>query len=63
MKPLADFCRRNQIALVIPFSIESQEVESNPQVFQVYQTDSLLNAMAVHTTELDTAYARGVDAQ
>ena len=47
MKPLADFCRRNQIALVIPFSIESREVESNPQVFQVYQTDSLLNAMAV----------------
>lgn len=47
VKPLADFCRRNQIALVIPFSIESREVESNPQVFQVYQTDSLLNAMAV----------------
>ena len=47
VKPLADFCRRNQIALVIPFSIESREVESNPQAFQVYQTDSLLNAMAV----------------
>ena len=47
VKPLADFCRRNQIALVIPFSIESREVESNSQVFQVYQTDALLTAIAL----------------
>ena len=45
--PLADFCRRNRIALVIPFSIESREVATNPYVFQVYQADSLLNVMAV----------------
>ena len=46
-KPLADFCRRYGIKLVIPFSIESREVEKNPNVFQVYQADSVLNAMAV----------------
>lgn len=47
VKPLADFCRKYGIKLVIPFSIEGSEVATNPNVFQVYQTDSVLNAMAV----------------
>lgn len=47
VKPLADFCRRNGIKLVIPFSIESKEVNTNADVFQIYQADSVLNAMAV----------------
>ena len=47
VKPLADFCRKYGIKLVIPFSIEGNEVATNPNVFQVFQTDSVLNAMAV----------------
>lgn len=34
---LAEFCRRNEIKLVIPFSISAPDVQTNPQVYQVYQ--------------------------
>ncbi|EGC20236.1 amino acid ABC transporter substrate-binding protein [Prevotella multiformis] len=47
VKPLADFCRNNGIKLVIPFSTTSNEVGSNPNVFQVYQTDATLNNKAI----------------
>lgn len=47
VKPLADFCRRHDIKLLIPFSIGGNEVSVNPNVFQIYQNDSTLNAMAV----------------
>ena len=47
VKPLADFCRANDIKLVIPFSITGDEVETNPNIFQVYQTDASLNNKAI----------------
>ena len=47
VKPLADFCRNNNIKLVIPFSITGNEVETNPNIFQVYQTEETLNNKAI----------------
>ena len=38
VRPLADFCRSNGIKLVIPFSINADDVEKNEYVFQVYQS-------------------------
>ena len=44
VKPLADFCRAYDIKLVIPFSITGNDVETNPNIFQVYQPEaSLIN--------------------
>lgn len=37
---LADFCRKNNIKLVIPFSINATDVQTNEYVYQVYQTPS-----------------------
>lgn len=37
---LADFCRKNNIRLVIPFSINATDVQTNDFVYQVYQTPS-----------------------
>lgn len=47
VKPLADFCHNNNIKLVIPFSIEGNEVASNTEIYQVYQNDDLLNNKAI----------------
>ncbi|MCI6619242.1 MAG: LysM peptidoglycan-binding domain-containing protein [Prevotella sp.] len=47
VKPLADFCSRNGIKLIIPFSINGDEVVRNSQVFQVYQDDSNLTNDAI----------------
>ena len=47
VKPLGDFCQRNNIKMVIPFSIESKEVDTNPYIFQVYQDNNRLNRKAI----------------
>ena len=47
VKPLADFCRAHGTKLVIPFSITGNEVENNPNIFQVYQTEESLNSKAI----------------
>lgn len=47
VKHLGDFCRKNDIRMVIPFSINGDEVKSNPQVFQVYQSQEMLSKRAV----------------
>jgi murein DD-endopeptidase MepM/ murein hydrolase activator NlpD len=47
VKPLADFCRTNNIKLVIPFSITSSDVITNPNIFQVYQNDVTLTSRAI----------------
>lgn len=47
VKPLADYCRRNGIKLVIPFSISGNDVASNPEIFQVYQSPSSLSKDAI----------------
>lgn len=41
VKPLADFARANGIKLVIPFSINGNEVLVNPNVYQVYQAPEI----------------------
>ncbi len=43
VKALGDFVRERNIRLLIPFSINSTEVFSNSQIFQVYQNGNLLN--------------------
>ena len=45
VRPLANFCKTEGIKLVIPFSISSDEVTRNSQIFQVYRSaDDLNNA-------------------
>lgn len=47
VKALGDFCKTYDIKLVIPFSIDGDEVNYNPQIFQIYQTPSNLNNDAI----------------
>lgn len=47
VKPLADFCKANDIKLVIPFSISAPDVQTNSHVYQVYQNESQLNDRAI----------------
>ena len=37
VKPLSDFATKNDIRVLIPFSINTPEVEKNPLLYQVYQ--------------------------
>ena len=46
--PLASFCKENGIRLVIPFSISSNAVTTNHDVFQVYQPADKINARTVN---------------
>ncbi len=46
--PLASFCKENGIRLVIPFSISSNAVTTNHDVFQVYQPTDKINARTVN---------------
>lgn len=43
VKQLGDFCRAYNIKMVIPFSINGNEVDSNPVVYQVYQSQEDIN--------------------
>ena len=47
VKALADFASIYGIKIVIPFSIESDAVNSNPNVFQVYQNPAFFNQEVV----------------
>jgi hypothetical protein len=47
VKPLGDYCRSNDIKMVIPFSITGNDVAENSQIFQVYQSPEELNTKAV----------------
>lgn len=47
VKPLADFCQKNGIKMVIPFSIDAKDVIANPNVYQVYQDENRLNQKAI----------------
>lgn len=44
---LAGFCKTYGIKLVIPFSIEGDEVERNKEIFQVYQSPEHLNEATI----------------
>ena len=48
VKPVGDFCRRNNIKLVIPFSINGNDVASNDHIMQVYQSAQQQNELAVN---------------
>lgn len=48
VKYLADFCKTYKIKMVIPFSISSDEVQRNSQIFQVYQSPERLNVKAIN---------------
>ena len=43
VKALGDFAREHNIRVLIPFSINSQEVFSNALIFQVFQNGNVLN--------------------
>ena len=47
VKDVADFCHKNSIKLVIPFSISATDVKTNPDVFQVYENGIQLNDRAI----------------
>lgn len=47
VKAVADFCKNNDIKLVIPFSISALDVRTNQQVYQVYQSGTQLNDRAI----------------
>lgn len=47
LPPLSKFCRDNGIKLFVPFSIDGNEVATNPQLMQVYQPADTLRAKSV----------------
>ena len=46
--PLNEFTKAYGIKLVIPFSIEGDDVDNNPNIFQVYRTPEELNDEAIN---------------
>lgn len=49
VKPLAEFCQKNNIKMVIPFSITGDDVKKYANIFQVYQSPADFNTMAVNS--------------
>lgn len=47
VRPLADFCRKNAIKLVMPFSVSADDVTTNPYVYQIYQDDAALSGRSI----------------
>lgn len=47
LRPLANFCRANDIKLIVPFSISGNDVDSNPHIYQVYQSPETLSERAI----------------
>lgn len=47
VKVLGDFCTAYDIKMLIPFSINGNDVDKNPNIFQVYQTNESLNDAAI----------------
>ena len=48
VKQMGDFCRANNIKLVIPFSISGNDVASNDRIMQVYQSQQQQREEAVN---------------
>ena len=48
VKPLANFCQANDIKMVIPFSINGNDVATNKQIYQVYQSPEQQDEAAVN---------------
>ena len=49
VKHLGEFARKNNIRVVIPFSINGNEVAENPFVYQVYQSPEELNKKSINS--------------
>lgn len=49
VKPLAEFCKSNNIKLVIPFSIFGQPAKNYDMVYQIYQSGDDLIAMTINS--------------
>jgi len=47
VEPLATFCKSYGIKMVIPFSIESNAVETNSQIFRIYQSNAVIESRSV----------------
>ena len=47
VKNLGDFCKKNDIRLVIPFSISGNHVDTNENVFQIYQSQQTLSEKSI----------------
>lgn len=47
VKPLSDFARKHDIKVLIPFSINTPEVATNKQLFQVYQSPEEFNELVI----------------
>ena len=45
--PLAEFCRQHNVRLVMPFSIDADDATTNPNVFQIYQSDTQLSGSSI----------------
>lgn len=48
VRTLADFCMNRNIRLVIPFSINGDDVQTCPQIYQVYQSYSDITAASIN---------------
>lgn len=44
---LAEYCRKNGVRLVMPFSITADDATTNPNVYQIYQSDSQLAGSSI----------------
>ncbi len=44
---LGNFCRKHNIRLVIPFSIDGDDVSNNANIFQIYQAPQMFNESSV----------------
>ena len=47
VKQLGDFCRAYNIKMVIPFSINGNEVDYNPMIYQIYQSKETQQAATI----------------
>lgn len=47
VKPLAQFCKKHHVKLVIPFSISGNEVNEHQELYQVYQSPAKLNQRSI----------------
>lgn len=47
VKPLGDYCNSHGIKMVIPFSINGNEVAVNPSIYQVYQSPDELTKKSI----------------
>lgn len=57
VKALGEFCKENKTRMVIPFSISGNDVDSNPFIYQVYQTQKdITEASITHFIELFSDY-------